>query len=258
MNSDKNFDGRARRFQDRIYGGMKGQLRLEGLWEDMLAHIPALQASAPLSIWDAGGGLGQMSMRCAELGHAVALNDVSADMLEIARQSVDQNASLTKQINIYNQSIQAFAEQTDQRFDVIVCHAVLEWLQDAEHVVELLCDKLKPGGVLSLAFYNINANVFMNVLKGNFNKALSGDFAGHPGSLTPPCPQHPEQVLNWLQGNKLEVISKTGVRVAFDYLRRDLREQRSDEDIIKVENFLRQQEGFWALGRYVHFIASKS
>jgi S-adenosylmethionine-dependent methyltransferase len=253
----KNFDDKASRFQRNIYGGMKGRLRLQGLWQDLQQHVPPLFAGQPLSVWDAGGGLGQMSRRCAELGHRVQLNDLSAEMLAEAEQGLAEQPELLTRVNIHQQSIQDFASQHAGDFDVVICHAVLEWLPDAEAVVRLLADKLTCGGYLSLAFYNVNCALLMNVLKGNFNKALSGDFAGHPGSLTPPHPQQPEQVLGWLQQQGLEVLAKTGVRVAYDYLSRDLRSQRSDEDIIAVEALLRQQPAFWALGRYVHLIARK-
>jgi hypothetical protein len=41
MMSDINFDDKAYWFQRRIYGGMKGTLRLDTLWGDMLGQVPA-------------------------------------------------------------------------------------------------------------------------------------------------------------------------------------------------------------------------
>jgi len=257
MNAGKNFDEKTDWFKQRIYGGMKGQLRLKALWQDMLESILNITGERELAVWDAGGGLGQMSRRCAEQGHQVWLNDLSAEMLNQAKNEFSHDSELSQRITLIHQSIQDFSQLSQDRYDLVVCHAVLEWVEDAEQVLSCLIQGVKRGGYLSLAFYNINSSVFMNVLKGNFKKALSGDFAGHPGSLTPPHPRHPEQVLSLLEAAGLEVVLKKPVRVAFDYLPRSLRDARSEEDIEEVESFLRNKPEFWALGRYVHLVAKK-
>ena len=257
MDAGKNFDEKTDWFKRRIYGGMKGQLRLKALWQDMVEAIPDITGERQLTVWDAGGGLGQMSRRCAEQGHRVWLNDLSAEMLSQASAESTHDSKLSQQITVVHQSIQDFAQSSQQQYDLVICHAVLEWVEDAEQVLGSLIQGIKPGGYLSLAFYNINSAVFMNVLKGNFKKALSGDFAGHPGSLTPPYPRYPEQVLSFLEAAGLDVVLRKPVRVAFDYLSRTLRDNRSEEDIEQVENFLRSKPEFWALGRYVHLVVKK-
>ena len=70
---DRNFDDLADRFSDRIYNTEKGRLRLEILKEDLaeLAH------GQPLNIWDAGCGLGHLSLWVAENGHQLSLCDIS-------------------------------------------------------------------------------------------------------------------------------------------------------------------------------------
>ena len=40
----------------------------------------------------------------------------------------------------------------DEMFDVVCCHAVLEWLADPEETVEHLARFLRPEGCLSLMF----------------------------------------------------------------------------------------------------------
>lgn len=254
MDGDHNFDSKAEWFQQRIYGGPKGQLRLQALWGDMLRHIPVLESGKQLSVWDAGGGLGQMSCKLATLGHRVLLNDISAEMLALAGQEIEQLG--LDSVTVKLSSIQQQAAE-GQNYDVIVCHAVLEWLSEPRDALACLLRCLKPGGYLSLAVYNINAVIMMNVLKGNFIKALSGEHAGHAGGLTPPSPQNPTEVSQYLQSAGLDLRLRAGVRVAFDYLDKDIRAQRSTEDLLAVENFMREQEAFWQLGRYVHFVAAK-
>jgi S-adenosylmethionine-dependent methyltransferase len=73
----------------------------------------------------------------------------------------------------------------------------------------------------------------------------------------PPSPQDPFEILGWLEAVGLDVKFRAGARVAFDYLGKDLKARRSNDDLLAVENLLREQEAFWGLGRYVHFIAMK-
>ena len=99
--------------------------------------------------------------------------------------------------------------------------------------------------------------IMMNVLKGNFNKALSGHHGRHIGSLPPHSPQDPMEVWRWLEVAGLEINFRARVRVAFDCLGKSLKAERSNDDLLAIENLLREQEAFWRLGRYVHFIAMK-
>ncbi len=255
MIEDRSFDGVAERFARRIYGSPKGELRLQLIWRDMQETIPPL-ASAPLKVWDAGGGLGQIGERLAEMGHNVLLSDLSADMLALAERRL-QDRELP--IRIVHQSIQQHAavEENRERYDLIVCHAVLEWLADPRAVLEQLLGCLRPGGHLSLMFYNVNTMVMSNIIKGNFYKLFNEDFAGHPGGLTPPGPLQPLEVLGWLQELGIDVLHKRSVRFAYDLMPKPLREQRSLDDVMRLEWQYGDREPFWQLGRYVHLVSRK-
>jgi len=56
-------------------------------WELSAPFLPAPGVDAP--VLDAGGGTGKWALRFAELGHHVSLLDVSAGMLEAAREKVN-------------------------------------------------------------------------------------------------------------------------------------------------------------------------
>ena len=252
--TDYNFDDKVDRFAQRIYGDMKGILRFKQLWRDMSDCLPGIE-HGQWQVWDAGGGLGQMSEKLATSGHRILLNDISSNMLSEARRRIPEE--LLPLIDIQHASIQSIAANGGQ-FDLIICHAVLEWLCDPQSVITQLIGALKPGGYLSLAFYNAQALRWHNAIKGNFQQALSTTLTGHPGSLTPTHPQEPDEVLTQLQNEGLTVLRCAGVRVVYDYLRRELREQRSVDNISAMEDALRLQPAFWRLGRYCHFIARRS
>jgi S-adenosylmethionine-dependent methyltransferase len=142
-------------------------------------------------------------------------------------------------------------------FDLVVFHAVLEWLADPESGLQQVMTKVHKGGYISLMFYNKHAVIMKNLLKGNFHKVLSNDFVGLKGGLTPISPLDPDDVYSWLASSGFSVISKTGIRVVHDYLSKDLQASRSYEDILHMEKLLCRKEPYLSLGRYIHIIARK-
>jgi len=253
--SDRNFDGIADRFRKNIYGNAKGELRLALCWRELLAQLPALGQSSNLAVWDAGGGLGQMSIRLAELGHHVLLNDISADMLAIAEQDIVV-AGVADQVSLALAPIQQVVVNPakQQAFDLVLCHAVLEWVSDPEEVIAALVAGMRPGGYLSLMFYNLNALIISNMAKGNLYKLRDRDFAGHPGGLTPPAPRQPQEMIAALEAAGLELVAKRGIRLVYDLMPRAVRAERSVADVLALEWQYGDQEPFWALGRYVHLL----
>lgn len=253
--TDRNFDGIAARFKKNIYGNAKGELRLALCWRELADKLPALGGGQVLSVWDAGGGLGQMSIRLAAQGHTVLLNDISTEMLDVARSDVAQ-AGLMSQLNICHAAIQdVTAQGCNQRaFDLVLCHAVLEWVADPEQVIAALVAGMRPGAHLSLMFYNLNALILSNMAKGNLYKLRDRDFAGHPGGLTPPSPRQPQQIINMLQQAGLEIVAKRGIRLVYDLMPRAVRAERSLDDVQALEWQYGADEPFWSLGRYVHLL----
>lgn len=249
------FDQLADRFERKIYGSEKGDLRLQLLWDDMLTALPAITAGKSLRILDAGGGLGQMSLRLAALGHSVVLAEPSAAMLDKAkRQFTEQGIDMTR-VQFLQASIQALPEVLllEQRFDLVVCHAVLEWLVDPLQTLSSLLQWLASDGWLSLAFYNRESIVWKNLLKGNIDRARAADKAGEAGSLTPISPQSAPQVLTWLAERNLSVAQVTGVRCLHDYLFPGVKIEA--ETLLRLEQELSRQEPYKWLGRYIHVMA---
>lgn len=251
---DRNFDGIAQRFQRNIYESPKGELRLASCRRELEAQLPEFFAGPPANVWDAGGGLGQMAEVFLERGHRVFLNDISQEMLAIADKRLAAY-SASGQLEVEHCAIQAV--KATVRFDLVICHAVLEWVADPEQVLRSLVAGMNEGGYLSLMFYNLNALVLGNMVKGNLYKLRDEDFAGHPGGLTPPAPRRPEEVEMLLSRLGLEVVARRGVRICHDLMSRSTRAQRSVDDMLDIDWQYGAQEPFWALGRYVHFLCRR-
>lgn len=261
MIHDVIFDTLAERFERKIYGSEKGDLRLHLLWDDLLHTVPELQGNASLTVLDAGGGLGQLSQRLAAHGHHVTLAEPAAPMLERARTLFHENPPCQNGVDascvrFLQSSIQDLPSHLQgQQFDLVVCHAVLEWLADPLPTLEKLMYFLKSDGWLSLAFYNKESIIWKNLLKGNLKKIRAGKLSGDPGSLTPINPQSAPEVLSWLQQQGFNIASVTGIRCLNDYLYPGV--SVPPEELLAVERELGRQEPYKWLGRYIHVIARK-
>lgn len=159
---DKSFQGQAEQFERNIYGTPKGVLRKRLLWQDILKQVPMENES--WSILDCGGGTGDLAGRLSKMGHRVTLNDLSRDMLEKAQEAWQPNNLGTK-MEFIEGAFQDLPSTYNQAFDLVLCHAVFEWLADPIAALAHLKRFLKPNGWLSLMFYNKHGLVFHKVLK---------------------------------------------------------------------------------------------
>ena len=261
---DRNFDDLSEKFARKVYGGLKGDIRLAVIWRDLLAVLPQLeskleskrQSQAPLRILDIGGGLGQLSVALAKLGHQVVYNDISQQMLAAAKKLAEEEGVLDK-ITWYQQPYQTLKDAGLGQFDLVMSHALIEWLSEPELLIADLQPYLTPQGLLSLTFYNQNALVYRNLIRGNFN-LLQGEFTAHPRSLTPGQPLQPDTVQQWVEQAGLATDYSAGIRVFHDYVTTQRGGHEDPSAVIDMELRHSIQEPFKWLGRYIHFICSKA
>lgn len=157
VTEDRNFDDIAHKFAKNIYGSDKGEIRQIIVWEDFLQILSELDADhQALQVLDAGGGLAQLSQKLAKLGHHVALCDLSSEMLQLAKQDIEKNG-LLEQYRLIHSPVQSIGEHMDAQVDLVMFHAVMEWLVDPKTALETVLEQVKPGGIASVMFYNHHA-----------------------------------------------------------------------------------------------------
>lgn len=250
---DMNFDDLSHHFERNIYGGLKGRIRLEVLNRDLSEH---LNTDKPLEVIDAGGGQGQFSLSLAENGHRVSLCDISQEMLTLAKKGADEKQVDT--MRFLHCPIQELSTHIDQPADLLLCHALMEWMAQPETALNHLMPCLKKGGILSLAFFNIKSLIYKNLLRANYLKVESNNYVGMEGGLTPINPLAIEDVLQWCENHNLTVLSHSGIRVFYDYIGDKARRARHPESVVEMELKFSQEEPYRSLGRYIHIVAQKN
>jgi S-adenosylmethionine-dependent methyltransferase len=253
--ADRNFDDLAHRFKRNVYDRLKGDIRLEVLNRDLFEFLPELDPQhpdfQPLNILDAGGGQGQFSLSLAKLGHSITLCDISENMLDLARDNITE-AGLQDRVEMHQCSIQDLAYSDTGPFDLVLCHAVLEWVSNPEILLDALLSLLAKDGALSLTFYNVNGTILKNLMRANFQKVMDEDFRGYRGSLTPTYPREPQQVDQWLEERHVDALCRSGIRCFHDYILDPELRTAEPEQQLALELKLSRQEPWLSLGRYIH------
>ena len=246
---DQSFDKFADKFEKNIYGSTKGRLRHE-----LLVHHLHDYASAdlmPLDILDAGGGTGVMTEMMLNLGHRVTLSDISVEALAIAKQKLGNNP------NLDIQQTDILSLNSEKKYDLVICHAVLEWLQDPFKVITKLVDLVKPGGHLSLSFFNYDAQLFGNMLYGNFDYVEQGMTSKNIVRLSPNNPQKPKKIIAQLETLPIHIQKMAGIRCFHDYLKQPEKQTSEYEQLKKLEIEYGSTEPYLWLGKYFLIIAEK-
>lgn len=248
--TDTFFNGIANKFDNNIYGTSKGRLRHQMLLHYLSALIHSPQS---LCVLDAGGGTGIMSLEFAQAGHEVTLCDGSEEVLDIAKKRL-AGASNT------------CVEQTDilslnypQQFDVVLCHAVLEWLQEPLVIIDKLFTQLRQGGRLSLSFFNRDAALFNNAIWGNFDYIEAGLKARNQVRLNPHNAQRPSEILQYIKHKypTYTIEHKAGIRCFHDYLQDRSKQTDEYHKILALEIKYGATEPYMWLGKYFHLIIKK-
>jgi S-adenosylmethionine-dependent methyltransferase len=249
---DRNFDGIAEKFEKNIYGSTKGRLRHELLLANLLQQTTL--KSANLTILDAGGGTGVMTEALLNMGHRVTLADVSKDALDIARQRMQSNL---EQAQLQLELGDILSLDSTRQYDLVICHAVLEWVSDWQGVTTKLLSLVKPNGLLSLSFFNRDAQLFGNMCYGNFDYVEQGMQVKNRVRLTPNKPLKPSEVLAFLDTLDVNVTFSAGIRCFHDYMRDLDKQEKQYEHLKKLELEYGSQQPYKWLGKYFQVLVQK-
>jgi S-adenosylmethionine-dependent methyltransferase len=258
VTEDRNFDDIAHKFAKNIYGSDKGSIRQTIVWEDLnqaLTHFSEYEQ--PLHILDAGGGLAQVSQKLALLGHQVSLCDISSEMLQLAHQDIEAQG-LLPQYRFIHSPVQAIDGHLDEKVDMLLFHAVMEWLADPRPALETVLGQVKKGGIASVMFYNHHGLVLKNVICGNIPHVLEGMPHRKRFKLQPQKGLLPEEVYTWIEQAGFEICGKSGIRSFNDYIGNvQYKGDYTMQDVLELEKKLCRQEPYLSLGRYIHVWARK-
>lgn len=246
---DQNFDGLSQKFSQNIYQTLKGEIRKKVLIHELNIGIESMP-HPPQSILDVGGGQGQIALHLAQNGFDIELVDPSLEMLKIA-QSKFFELNLSHRLKTNHSTIQAHLKS--QKYDLILFHAVLEWLESPREVLQQILDHLSEGGALSLMFYNYYGLEMHHLINGNFDHIHKGMQNKKTNTTIPLKAFKPEEIQTWLTEAGFCVKRSAGVRVIHDFLKDKDNALRQEYPLLEMELTKSTHPAYKNLGRYMHF-----
>ena len=216
-----------------------------------------------LRVLDVGAGTGGYALALAQAGHRVCLLDYSDEMLEIARERIAAAALDTlDRLEFCCQPVEDLSRwQEDRRFDVVLCHTVLEYVEQPLVVLGALVGCLRHGGLISLLLVNASAETLRWALaKRNLSRALESldqpvgqaDLFGLPRKAIPLA-----QVRQTLARLGVSIVAEHGVRMFSDYSPTPL--SSKDEACSRLwdlEVAASEREPYRSIGRYIQIIGA--
>lgn len=143
------------------------------IWAVLRAELAEAQSAgqAGLNIVDVGGGTGGFAVPLAEAGHAVTVVDPSPDALAaLVRRAAD--AGVAERVRAMQGDADSLADLVPTgAADLVLCHAVLEVVDDPASVAAALTAALRPGGAASVLVANRVAAVLSRAVSGQWGPA---------------------------------------------------------------------------------------
>jgi S-adenosylmethionine-dependent methyltransferase len=242
----------------------EGRLRCDLAFANLRDFLALPQGRRSLRGLDLGCGTGATAVRLARLGIHMTLLDSSSAMLDIVKRAAHE-AGVDEKIAV----IQGDAAQVENlfpagSFDVVLCHNILEYVDDPDPVVSAAAKVLQSSstGILSILVRNWAGEVFKAGVKAGDLGAAERNLTTMWGQESLFCGRvrlfalHSLQVMT--KGASLAVAAERGVRVISDYLPPQISRREEYERIFELERKLGSRPEFAAVARYIQVIARHS
>src|SRR5215472_3172666 len=218
--SDDRFQKGAQEYADYVEVPA-GRLRTDLAFANLQDFLPASQPKEPMSALDVGCGPGLTAVRLMQLGFHVTQLDSSQSMLDLARHAADEAGiadRVTLECGDATQLANLFPAAS---FDVVLCHNLLEYVDDPSAVLRGAARALRdPSGILSIVVRNQAGEVLKAALQ-------AGDLAAAEANLTAEWGVEslyggrvrlftPANLRAMLEAESLALIAERGVRVLSD------------------------------------------
>lgn len=180
--------------------GPHAELRIGVVWQVLRQALAARSRATgreALRVLDTGGGSGSFAVPIARLGHQVTVVDPNPDALfALERRSAEEGVAPGSGPALARGEVRGIQGDTQDLLDVagpaghdmVLCHGVLEYLEDPAAALRALAGALcDDGGTLSLLTAGVGGAVLSRALAGHFAEARRalGDPTGRWGDADP-------------------------------------------------------------------------
>lgn len=222
------------------------------VWE---ALRPVLEGTG--DVLDIGGGTGEFAVGVAELGHRVRVIDPSPDALAALDRRA-QERGVADRVSGQQGDLSTLLDVVEAgSVDVVLCHGVLEHVDDPAAALATIATILRPGGTLSLLVAQRHAAVLARAMAGHFGQALAlleGEATTGRGSGRRFAA---DEVSALLTDVGFTVAAVHGIRVFADLVPGALldSEPQATRALVELEQAVAQRPEYLPLATQLHLIA---
>lgn len=236
-----------------------GRLRYSLAHHTLLRHL----AAPALQILDIGGGNGLDSLPFAELGHSVTIADYSVAMLTAAQQAAAER-NIAERVQTIQADIASLVTSVPEAsFDVVFCHNVLQYVDDAPNLLQAIGRLVRPHGLLSIISPNPDSEAYRLALAEQKlpeayaqlkpSTAVANMFGVAVRRYTA------QQLQEWMQSANCPMIEQSGILCVCGYIADN--EPKYDSvfysELERLEQAMSQTYPYYLLARLLHLIGRK-
>ena len=213
------------------------------------------------TVLDIGGGTGGFAVLVAGLGHQVTVVDPSPDALAILDRRSRETGVEDRVTGVQGDLSTLLTLRADGDLvgplDAVLCHGVLEIVEDPAAALAGLREVLRPGGLLSLLVNPRHAAVVTRAMAGHFGQAralLDDPSAGGAGRRFTA-----EELTALLTGTGFTPAAMHAVRVFADLVPSSLvdLDPRAADALLALEHEVASRPEYLTLAVQIHAIARR-
>lgn len=215
------------------------------------ARLADLDGAAALTVIDLGGGTGGVATALAERGHRVTVIDPSPDALaSLERRTAE--LGLADRINGLQGDAGNLADLVPAgSADLVLCHRVLDVVDNPADALASVTGVLRPGGMLSLLVTQRHALVLSHALAGHIGLARE--------VLADRSRFDHDSILELVRAAGLEIGAEHGIGAAADHVSEAVVESAAGAyaELLALEAELSTDPAFRAIAPALHVSARR-
>jgi 2-polyprenyl-3-methyl-5-hydroxy-6-metoxy-1,4-benzoquinol methylase len=239
------------------YNVLYGQVRTHVVHAHLTEHLPP----PPAEIIDVGGGAGHQSIPLARAGYRVLIADPSTVMLEAAQVAL---AAEPDEVAGRVSLVESDGERAPdllgtERFDGVLCHGVLMYLEEPRPLERALVALARPGGVLSVVGKSRRSLAMRPAATRDWAAVLAAFDADHQvnelGIDT--RADDPEELGTRFAADGAATLAWYGVRLFSDQWARDRSVVDPSDLVLAAELEASRRDPYRQLSRLFHWLGRK-
>jgi len=243
-------------------GRARAAARTTVVWDYLRSALDEMSAGRPLEVLDVGGGSGGFAVPVAQLGHHVTVVDPSPDSLAALERRAAETDTAARVRGVQGDAAGVLDLVAAGSVDVVLCHSVLEVVDDPAEALGALAAALRSGGLASVLAASRVAAVVARASAGRLAEArhILDDATGRSGDNDPLARRFTlDELQLLLAATGLRPRTVHGARIFADAVPAttlDVDPQAID-DLLALERAAAERPDFLGVAAQLHVLAER-